>query len=114
MKQNWFQNLKSQWLSDPRIRAEYEALAPQFELIHEFIAARARAKLTQEQLAERMGTSQSAVARIESGNRIPSVRTLQRFAAATGTRLVIKLVPLARAAAGRGSRRSSPAKRRSA
>ena len=114
MKKNWLQSYKAEILANPRTRAIYEEMAPKYELAGEFIAARAHAKLTQEQLAERMGTSQSAVARIESGNRIPSVRTLQRFAAATGTRLVIRLVPLARAAAGRGSRRSSPAKRRSA
>ena len=107
-KLGWFEKVKKEWLADPKVRAEYEALRPQFELIHEFIAARAHAKLTQEQLARRMGTSQSAIARIESGTRIPSVRTLLRYAEATGTRLVIKLVPKqARAGAARRARRAS-------
>jgi transcriptional regulator with XRE-family HTH domain len=113
MKRDWFDQLKAEWLADPEFRAEYEALGPKFELIHEFIAARARAGLTQEQLAERMGTSQSAIARIESGDRIPTVRTLQRFAEATGTRLVIKLVPIERNGAAKPARRApSPARRR--
>jgi DNA-binding XRE family transcriptional regulator len=103
---DWFEKVKREWLADPKVRAEYEALQPQFELIHEFVSARVRAKLTQERLARRMGTSQSAIARIESGNRIPSVRTLLRYAEATGTRLVIKLVP-AEAPAGKRPRRAS-------
>jgi|GEM_PF-5418917 len=55
--------------------------------------ARTRAGLTQEQLAEKMETSQSAIARIESGRSISSGNTLQRFARATGTHLRIKFEP---------------------
>jgi transcriptional regulator with XRE-family HTH domain len=57
------------------------------------IAARRRAGLSQEQLARRMGISQSAVARIESGRHWPSRGTLQRYAKATGARPVVRLVP---------------------
>jgi transcriptional regulator with XRE-family HTH domain len=54
------------------------------------IGARVRAGLTQEQLAQHMGTTQSAVARPESGRRMPRVKTVERFADATGTRLVVR------------------------
>jgi transcriptional regulator with XRE-family HTH domain len=106
VKRTWLERFKSRLLANPKARAEYEALAPKYELIGEYIRARAYAKLTQAQLAKRMGTSQSAIARIESGNRIPSVRTLLRFAEATGTRLAIKFVPL-KAASGSRRRRAS-------
>lgn len=86
-------DLHSEWMKDPEYRKEYDALAGEFELAHALIEARAQAGLTQEQLAERMATSQSAVARMESGRTIPSGRTLERFARATGTRLKISFEP---------------------
>lgn len=108
MKKGWYEKLREEWLSDPKVRVEYEALGPQYELAGEFIGARARAGLTQDALAKKMGTSQSAIARIESGKRIPSVRTLQRYAEATNTRLVIKLTPKGKpTTAARRSRRNA-------
>jgi len=86
------QTLKAELLANPAVRTEYEALAAEFELARELIAARTRAGLTQAQLAQRMGTTQSAVARIEGGRRAPSMRTVQRYASATGTRAVLRLV----------------------
>ncbi len=82
-------DLHSEWMKDPEYRREYDALAGEFELARALIEARAKAGLTQEQLAELMETSQSAVARMESGKVMPSGRTLERFAKATGTRLRI-------------------------
>jgi transcriptional regulator with XRE-family HTH domain len=72
---------------------EYEALAEEFALASALIAARTRAGLTQEQVAERMKTTQTVIARLESGRGKPSTRTLERFAAATGSRLRIVLEP---------------------
>jgi transcriptional regulator with XRE-family HTH domain len=79
-------------MKEPKYRAAYAALAPEFELAAELISARTRAGLSQAQLAKRMRTTQSAVARIESGKHWPSRRTLERYARATGTRPVIRLV----------------------
>lgn len=86
-------DLHKKWLRDPEYRHEYEALDDEFALASAMIDARTRAGLTQEQLAEKMETSQSAIARIESGRSIPSGNTLKRFARATGTRLRIKFEP---------------------
>lgn len=86
-------DLHSDWMKDPEYRQAYDALAAEFELARALIEARAQAGLTQEQLAERMDTSQSAVARMESGKVMPSGRTLERFARATGTRLRIRFEP---------------------
>lgn len=86
-----YRAFRAKVLRDRAVRREYEALAPEFELARELIAARARAGLTQAELAARMGTTQSAIARLEGG-RLPSLRTLLRYAEATGARPVFRLV----------------------
>jgi DNA-binding XRE family transcriptional regulator len=77
-------------LKDPKFKAEYDRLEPEFALAREVISARVKAKLSQAQVAKRMGTSQSAVARIESG-RSPSLTSLRRYAKAVGSKLEIRL-----------------------
>lgn len=86
-------DLHKKWLKDPEYRQEYEGLEDEFALSAAIIEARARAGLTQDELAAKMQTSQSAIARLESGKSIPSARTLKRFAKATGTRLRITFEP---------------------
>lgn len=72
----------------------YEALALEYQVIDQLIKARARAGLTQDAVAERMGTTKSAVSRLESaGKHTPSLATLQRYAQAVGCDLQVKLVP---------------------
>ena len=83
--------LKAEWLSDPQTRAEYEALADEFDMAREMIDARGRAGLTQGEVAQRMGTTQSVIARLESGKRMASMRTVQRYASAIGARVVVRL-----------------------
>lgn len=85
--------LHKKWMRDPEYRREYDALEEEFALASAMIEARSRAGLTQEELAEKMDTSQSAIARMESGRSIPSGNTLKRFARATGTRLRIRFEP---------------------
>jgi ribosome-binding protein aMBF1 (putative translation factor) len=79
----------AEWRTEPAYQATYDALEEEFTLARAFIEARSRAHLTQEQVAERMGTTQAVIARLESGRVRPSTRTLERFAAATGSRLRI-------------------------
>ena len=86
-----FQELKIQMLADPAVKREYDRLGPQFEIATELIRARVRAGLSQSELAARMGTSQSAIARLESGQSLPSTKTLLRFAEATGSEVELKL-----------------------
>lgn len=89
-------DLHERWMAEnPAYRAEYEALADEFALVEELIKARAHSGLTQEEIARRMGTTQSVVARLESGRSMPSTRTLKKYAEATGTRLVIRFEPAA-------------------
>lgn len=81
---------------DPAYREAYEALEGEFALVNSLIQARSRAKLSQAEVAERMGTTESAVSRLESGRSKPSTRTLERYAKATGHRLHISLEPSSR------------------
>ena len=92
-------DLGKEWMSDPEFRAEYDALAEEFALAEALVDARANTNLTQDQIAERMGTSRTAVVRLESGRGNPSLRTLRRYAEATGTRLRLSFVPQAPTAA---------------
>jgi transcriptional regulator with XRE-family HTH domain len=89
-------DLHRRWSKDEDYQAEYEALDEEFQLARVLIEARTRAGLTQSQLARRMRTSQSYVARIEGGKVHPSTEALERFARATGTRLRIIFEPSAR------------------
>ena len=83
----------AKWRKDPDYQAAYEALEGEFALVRALIEARARAGLTQEEVAQRMGTTQAVIARLEGGRVQPSTRTLDRFAKATGTRLKISFEP---------------------
>ncbi len=72
----------------------YDALALEYALADQMLRARARAGLTQDAVAERMGTTKSAVSRLEStGKHAPSLATLKRYAEAVGCELQVKLVP---------------------
>ena len=82
-------DLKAKWAQDSEFRTEYEALEDEFALAAALIDARMKASMTQEQIAKAMGTTQAAIARLESGRVPHSTRTLQRFAEATGTKLRI-------------------------
>ena len=83
--------MKAELLAAPTVKAEHDALADEFAIAHERVAARARAGLSQAEVAQRMGTTQSVVARLESGRRPPSLRTVQRYAQAVGGRAVVRI-----------------------
>lgn len=85
--------LHRRWSKDDNYRADYEALDEEFQLARALIEARTRAGLSQTQLARRMKTSQSYIARIEGGQVRPSTDALERFAQATRTRLRIIFEP---------------------
>lgn len=86
-------DLHGKWMKEPGYKSAYDALDDEFQLAKTLIEARKQAGLSQDQLARRMKTSQSYVARIESGQVRPSTKALERFARATGTRLKITFEP---------------------
>ena len=81
------------WMQDPEFKAAYDALEDEFALASALIKARGDADMTQAEVAAAMGTTQAVVARLESGRVLPSTRTLERFAKATGTKLRISFEP---------------------
>jgi ribosome-binding protein aMBF1 (putative translation factor) len=85
--------LRQKLLTDPEIKAEYDRLGPIFAVVVEMIGARQAAGLTQAEIATRMGTSQSVVARLENARHMPTFEMIARYAAAIGRRLDIHLVP---------------------
>jgi ribosome-binding protein aMBF1 (putative translation factor) len=97
MKRVKADDLHKEWMRKPGYRRAYEALEEEYALVAALLQARARAGLTQSQVARRMKTTQTAVARLEGGRVKPSTRTLENYAAATGHRLVIELVPVGHA-----------------
>ncbi|MCY3874269.1 MAG: helix-turn-helix transcriptional regulator [Rhodobacteraceae bacterium] len=86
--------LKAEFLSDPDNREAYEALSPEFDLARKLIAARVAAGLSQAEVAERMGTRQSEVSRIEGGRQNVSIAKLANYAEAVGAKLDIRLDPV--------------------
>jgi transcriptional regulator with XRE-family HTH domain len=86
--------LKTRALERSDVKAEYDRLDKEFQFLDEFLKARAAAGVTQAEVAERIGTTQSAIARLESGKgkHSPSIATLEKYAHALGCRLELRLV----------------------
>lgn len=85
--------MHKKWMKEPKYKKAYDALEEEFVLAAAVIDVRSRVGLTQEELARKMGTTQPVVARLESGRSRPSMRTLERLAEATGSRLLISFKP---------------------
>jgi transcriptional regulator with XRE-family HTH domain len=85
---------KSRALERADVKAEYDRLDEEFTFLDEFLKARAAAGITQAEIAKRIGTTQSAIARLESGGgkHSPSLATLEKYAHALGCRLELRLV----------------------
>jgi transcriptional regulator with XRE-family HTH domain len=89
-----FDRFKARALARPGVRDEYESLSEEFDLLDEILKARTEAGITQAELAERIGTTQSAVARMETtiGKHSPTIATLRRYAGALGYRVQVRFV----------------------
>lgn len=85
-------DLKKRWMKDAEFREAYSQVDEEYALVEALVSARTAANLTQAELARQLGTTQSAVARLEGGRVSPSLATLRRYAEATGTRLTVDLI----------------------
>ena len=104
--------LRAKALGRPEVKAQFDEINDEFLLLDEFLKARSEQGLTQAQVAEKIGTTQSAVARMESGRgkHSPSFATLSKYAEALGCRLEVRLIRKrgkARSFAGRSSGHAS-------
>ena len=87
-------NLHKKWIKNPEYKKAYDESRVEFEIAQEVIEARMKRGLSQEELAVLMSTSQSAIARLESGAGLTSLRTLTKLAAATNTHIEIHFKPI--------------------
>ena len=89
----WKEFLEEQ-LKDPVIRAEWDALEPEFAIIQAMIDARRKTGLSQKQLAEKTGIAQGDISKIENGEANPSLKTLKRLASGMDMKLKLEFLPL--------------------
>jgi predicted transcriptional regulator len=82
-------DFKKELLSDPEVKKEYDALELEYSIIAQVIQKRLDKGLTQKQLAQKAGTKQSAISRLESGNANPSIAFLRKIATALGSDLKV-------------------------
>ena len=87
---NWKQ-LKSELLQNKAVKKEYDRLTPRYAAISELISARIKKGITQKELAQKIGTKQSAIARFEAGNVNPSLGFLEKMAKVMGYKVNISL-----------------------
>lgn len=83
--------------NDPELRAEYDAMAPEYDIIQAMIDARKDLNLTQKELSERTGITQADISRIENGTRNPSLNMMKRLAEGMGMVLKLEFVQADRA-----------------
>lgn len=93
MGKNYRETLEER-LKDPEFRAEWEALAPERQIMRAIVEGRDVYDLTQKQLAEATGIAQADISRLENGTANPSLRTLKRLAAGLGMTLKVEFVPI--------------------
>lgn len=94
MKRTRVDDLHKKWLNKPGYKLAYDALEEEFSLTVALVEARSRAGLTQEEVARLRKTTQAVVARLEGGGSMPSTRTLEKYAKATGSKLRIVFEPV--------------------
>ena len=85
-----FNDFLKESLKNTKIKAEYDKLQPEFAMIQAVIDARVKKGVTQKELAEKIGTKQSVISRLESGRANPSVAFLKKLAQALNSHLEIR------------------------
>ena len=88
---NW-EDLEKELLKDPKVKKEYDKLAPRFAVISQLISARIKKGITQKELADKLGTKQSAIARLEGGSINPSLGFLEKVASVMGYKLTVQIL----------------------
>ena len=83
------QTFKKELMKDEAFKREYDKLTPRYAMISELIAARIKKGLTQKELAQRIGTTQSSIARLEGGNVNPSLDFLEKIANVLESQLIV-------------------------
>jgi len=85
------EELHKKWMKGPGYRREYEKLEPEFQIARQMIGARIKKKMSQEELAKKVGTGQAVISRLEGMNASPSLSLLKRVASALGIEITITI-----------------------
>ena len=88
-----YSDFRKEMLANRSVKAEYDALEPEFDIIRTMIKARKEQNITQKELSERTGITQADISRIENGSRNPSLDMMKRLAKGLGMRLKLEFVP---------------------
>ena len=88
-----FHELKRKWMKDPEFVREWEKLEPHYQIARQMIGARIKKKMSQEELAKKIGTGQAVISRLEGMNAKPSISLLKRVADALDTPIKITINP---------------------
>lgn len=88
-KQKTFRQIRARWLKNRSFKKAYDSLGPEFSLISALAQYRRDRGLTQKELADKVGTHQSAIARFESGSYNPSLAFAQKLASALGAKISV-------------------------
>ena len=89
-----YSEFKNKSLKNPELRAAYDALQPEYDIIQAMIDARESQHMTQKELSEATGITQADISRIENGTRNPSLEMVKRLAAGMGMQLRLEFVPV--------------------
>ena len=89
---NW-NDMREEMLQNPEVKAEYEALQPEYEVVRAILDARKASHMTQQQLADKTGINRSDISKLENGNSNPSIHLLQRLAEGMNMTLKLEFVP---------------------
>ena len=90
-----YKEYKEKVLQNPEIKAEYDVLQPEYDIIQAMINARIKQNITQKELSVRTGITQADISRIENGTRNPSLNMLKKLAQGLGMQLKIEFIPTA-------------------
>ena len=88
-----FEKLKADLMKNPKFRQEYEKLEPEFAIARTIIEARIKDKVSQEQLAKKMGTGQAVISRLEGASSSPSLSLIKRLASALNLKVELRFTP---------------------
>ncbi|MCR4675192.1 MAG: helix-turn-helix domain-containing protein [Lachnospiraceae bacterium] len=88
-----YKEYKEKTLKNPKVKAEYDALQPEYDIIQAMIDARNSQHITQKELAEKTGITQADISRIENGTRNPSLAMVKRIAEGLGMQLRLEFIP---------------------
>ena len=87
-----YSNYKKKALKNPKVKEEYDALGPEYDLIQTMIDARINQGITQKELSKSTGITQADISRIENGTRNPSLAMVKRLADGLGMKLKLEFV----------------------